>query len=352
MKTSLGMKASLLAGRRRVRGSRAGVVDGAWLVRRRRSAAWHPLRSLLVLAGVPVLVLGLTAGPAAASGGGRVTFYASISGPSGITAGPDGALWFTNTDSDSIGRITTTGTITHYTGTGISNPVGIAAGPDGALWFTNVVNNTIGRITTTGKVTIYTGTGISEPEGITAGPDGALWFTNSGRNTIGRITTTGTVTHYTSASISGPQGIAAGPDGALWFTNGNGNSIGRITTTGTVTTYSDPGISTPQGITAGPDGALWFTNEAGDSIGRITTTVTPKISKLTPTSGAAGASVTIAGLNLSGATAVAFHGTRAAIVSDTATKIVTKVPAGATTGHVSVTTSAGTATSTKIFTVP
>ena len=71
---------------------------------------------------------------------------------------------------------------------GHHNPSGITAGPDGALWFTNA-GNSIGRITTAGVVTNYTGTGISNPSGITAGPDGALWFTNSGNNSIGRITT-------------------------------------------------------------------------------------------------------------------------------------------------------------------
>jgi hypothetical protein len=38
-------------------------------------------------------------------------------------------------------------------------------------------------------------------------------------------------------------------------------------------------------------------------------------------------------------------------MSDTATKIVTQVPAGAATGHLSVTTPAGVATSTATFTV-
>jgi uncharacterized protein (TIGR03437 family) len=87
------------------------------------------------------------------------------------------------------------------------------------------------------------------------------------------------------------------------------------------------------------------------SIGRITTTVTPNIIRFTPTSGAAGTTVTITGQNLSRATQVAFNGTPATIVSDTATQIVTTVPAGATTGHISVTTRAGTATSTRTFTV-
>ena len=41
----------------------------------------------------------------------------------------------------------------HYTGSGIRHPWGIAAGPDGALWFTNDGNDSIGRITTAGTVT-------------------------------------------------------------------------------------------------------------------------------------------------------------------------------------------------------
>ena len=112
-----------------------------------------------------------------------------ISAPYGITAGPDGALWFTNQGKYSIGRITTSETVTHYTGTSISNPGGITVGPDGALWFVNAGNSTIGRITTAGVVTNYTGTGISNPNDITVGPDGALWFVNAGNSTIGRITT-------------------------------------------------------------------------------------------------------------------------------------------------------------------
>ena len=153
------------AGWRRVWASRARPTNGLEPVRRRRSVVRHPLRSLVVLAGVPVLVLGLTAGTAAASGGGNVTIYYGISGPEGITAGPDGALWFTNTGNNSIGRITTAGVVTNYTGTGIDDPQAITAGPDGALWFTNFGNNSIGRITTTGVVTNYTGTGIDATRG-------------------------------------------------------------------------------------------------------------------------------------------------------------------------------------------
>ena len=116
----------------------------------------------------------------------------------------------------------------------IDQPEGMTAGPDGALWFTNAGNNSIGRIITAGAVTNYTDPSIDQPESITTGPDGALWFTNAGNNSIGRVTTTGVVTNYTDPSIDQPESITTGPDGALWFTNAGNNSIGRISTSGAI----------------------------------------------------------------------------------------------------------------------
>jgi virginiamycin B lyase len=204
--------------------------------------------------------------------GGMVSNYSSGLGESfGITAGPDGALWFANDPNSSIGRITTEGVVSNYPNPVQTGPYGITAGPDGALWFANSNKSSIGRITTGGEITNYTGTGILGPLSITAGSDGALWFTNAGNSSIGRITTSGIVSNYTGTGISRPTGIAAGSDGALWFTNEGNNSIGRITTSGVVSNYTGGGISEPFGITAGPDGALWFVNSHNNSIGRITT---------------------------------------------------------------------------------
>jgi virginiamycin B lyase len=197
------------------------------------------------------------------------------SGPEGITAGPDGALWFTESAANKIGRIATSGTITEYpVPTAASDPYGIAAGPDGALWFTEYIGNNIGRITTAGVITEYpVPTANSDPDGITAGPDGALWFTEYSGYNIGRITTTGSITEYpATVSASGPPfQITAGPDGALWFTEYQGHDIGRITTAGVITEFALHSGNTPYDITAGPDGALWFTEPDDNGIGRIAT---------------------------------------------------------------------------------
>src|SRR5580704_2735849 len=66
----------------------------------------------------------------------------------------------------------------------------------------------------------------------------------------------------------------------------------------------------------------------------------PSLTSLTPTSGAVGTSVTIAGTNLGasqGTSTVTFNGTAAAPTSWGATSIVVPVPAAATTGMVVVT---------------
>jgi virginiamycin B lyase len=234
------------------------------------------------ISGVPASIVRMTSS-------GAVTIYSDPGmGPTDITTGPDGALWFTNGTykGGSIGRITTSGVVTYYTGTGITQPGNITAGPDGALWFTNIYTNSqgayasgsIGRITTSGVVSTYTDPSIYFPGDITSGSDGALWFTNL-NGSIGRITTSGVVTHYTVPGTA-VTSITSGPDGALWFVDGDASdsSIGRITTSGVVSTYADPDINGPFAITSGSDGALWFTDysfpflgSSFGSIGRITT---------------------------------------------------------------------------------
>ncbi len=198
--------------------------------------------------------------------------------PVGITAGPDGSLWFTELDGNNIGRITINGAIIEYSvPKANSKPIEITSGPDGNLWFTEESGNNIGRITTTGAITEYAvPTPNSDPEFITAGPDGNLWFTedNINVNNIGRITTTGAMIEYPVPTPNpGLSGITAGPDGNLWFTENAANKIGRISTTGSIIEYSVPtSDSNPLEITAGPDGNLWFTEGSGNNIGRITTT--------------------------------------------------------------------------------
>src|SRR3954471_17183223 len=73
--------------------------------------------------------------------------------PEGITLGPDGNMWFTETAANQIGRIDPKGNITEFVIPQVfSSPVDIIKGADGALWFTEASGfpQGIGRVTTNG----------------------------------------------------------------------------------------------------------------------------------------------------------------------------------------------------------
>jgi streptogramin lyase len=236
-------------------------------------------------AGSDALILAsLTQSAVVPAGAGALGYPPGLGGlgGSGLTAGPDGNLWFTESSANKIGNISPDlATINEIPMSQPAAPFNITTGPDGALWFTEFANQ-IGRATTSGMITESKPPPVQAfPLGITAGPDGNLWFTALGCSTrigcasqtadqIGRVTTSGIVTEFALPNSAAPVDITAGPDGNLWFTEATGNQIGRITPTGTMTTYGT-GItagSGPDGIVTGPDGNLWFTEGAG-RIGRL-----------------------------------------------------------------------------------
>ncbi|MHB1461540.1 MAG: IPT/TIG domain-containing protein [Armatimonadota bacterium] len=119
-------------------------------------------------------------------------------------------------------------------------------------------------------------------------------------------------------------------------------------TTATFTVVNDTSITVkvPTGATTGK---IAVTSPAGTATSATNFIPAPVISSFTPTFGKVGDSVTIAGLNFTGATAVKFNGTTAVFTVVSATSITATVPAGATIGKITVTTPSGTATSATDF---
>jgi virginiamycin B lyase len=107
-----------------------------------------------------------------------------------VTVGPDGNLWWTAMQSNVIWAMNLRGRVVHaYTiPTPNSAPWGIATGRDGALWFTESAGNKIGRVTTRGVFSEYPlPTPWARPQGIARNRDGSLWFVESGADQLGRI---------------------------------------------------------------------------------------------------------------------------------------------------------------------
>jgi IPT/TIG domain len=155
-----------------------------------------------------------------------------------------------------------------------------------------------------------------------------------------------------------PTSGAAGTSVTITGTNFTGATAVRFNgvsdTTFTVVSSTQITAKVPSGATSGP---ITVTTAGGTATSSMSFTVTgalppaPTISSFSPTSGTAGASVTITGTNLTGATAVAFNGTSVVPAATSSTQVTATVPAGATSGPISVTTPGGTATSQTSFTV-
>lgn len=228
----------------------------------------------------------------------------------GLTFGPDGALWFTETVVNSqtrtqtgkIGRMTSAGKITEFSLAG-AIPRFITTGPDGDLWFTESYfgsgasslgpQGKIGRITPKGELQEFAlpspGTDV---QGITTGPDQALWFVEQGIGPqistpivrIGRITPSGTVSEFPVPGTNLlASSIAAGPSQSLWFivqapdpTAQDIPKLGRLSTGGVIQLFPLTPEMFPGDLVAGPDGNVWFTEltRQGPEIGRMTPTGT------------------------------------------------------------------------------
>ena len=213
-----------------------------------------------------------------------------------------------------------------------------------------------GKIVVVGDFTSYNGTPAGRLIRLTAtgNPDASL-ATGGGFDNIarcvavqadGNLVVGGDFTAYNTTPAT--RLIRLKPDGSVnnaatavpgaTFTFAPGNTTTNPLVTSTAGDYS--AVASLNGETSAASNAV-----------QITACPLPVISSFSPTSGPVGTSVTITGTDLDAATSVSFNGTAATILTNTATSITAAVPAGASTGPISVTTSYGTDSSTGDFTV-
>lgn len=197
---------------------------------------------------------------------GAVTGYPVVGSPMRIAASA-GSLWVTVQNPDAILRLGTTGAVlATYALAAHAAPFGITAAADGSLWFTESGSARIGRLTPTGGLSEFPVGG--DPWDIAVGASG-VWFTERAASKIGHLDSTGLglyeVPTPTPAAV--PLGIAVGADGGIWFTEHGAGKVGRldpvlidptthmhVINETLITTSSSP----PTVMLAVPDGTIWF----------------------------------------------------------------------------------------------
>jgi uncharacterized repeat protein (TIGR02543 family) len=157
-----------------------------------------------------------------------------------------------------------------------------------------------------------------------------------------------TLSSFTPAS--GPPGTAVTITGS----NFTGASAVRFNGSSANFTVDSDAQITATVPSAATTGRIEVTNSAGTSSSATNFSVLlpPSITSFTPASGPVGTQVTITGNNFAGATDVTFNGASAATFTvNSNTEIRADVPSGATTGVISATNAAGSASSASVFTV-
>ncbi len=266
------------------------------------------------------------------------------------------------------------------------NPIGrLFQGSNGNFYGTTI-SGTIFEITPAGKLTtLYSFSGGSDGGspygGVIQTANGTIYGTTAygGANSYGtvyKLVGKKLTTLYNFCSLPNCAdgnysygGLIQATDGNLYGTTGNGGpsagTVFKITTQGALTTLysfcSQPGCADGSGpygdLLQATDGNFYGTTFQGGVSGAlgtifsVSTGLGPLIQSVT-SSGKVGAAVTILGMNLTGSTAVNFGFTPATFtVNSTGTAITTSVPAGATTGLISVVTPGGTLASNATFKV-
>jgi streptogramin lyase len=238
--------------------------------------------------------------------------------PGDVTLGPDGAVWFTDTRGNRIGRLDRhSGEISTWDiPTPDSAPVSIEADRSGGIWFLETRANQIGRFDisseTFRELPVYRDAQMylaTRPDHMTLGPDGGIWL--AAYHWIVRFdpqTLESTYTEISAACCTAIpnywtpsfQGITAGRDGKLYLADVEGQGILRIDAAPLNNSYQSmvladgtpnprlgffpvPGTSPlcygcyqPESVrfnamATAADGAIWFSDNDG-IYGRMTTT--------------------------------------------------------------------------------
>src|SRR5580658_9912167 len=208
-------------------------------------------------AGTPSVTVTVTDPSTGASA--SATFTATVRPTSVITEFPvsvesylggitsfDGALWFADEGTSSIGVCTTSGAITEYAGRGTTDaPFAVAPGVNNDLWFVASSQNYVADMNTAGTVISENSppAANSLPFALAAGSDGNMWMVQEAGYVSSIAPGSFAIAQYAVAAGT-LYGIAAGADGNLWFTDSGNNAIRTINpTTHTISSYPIPTAS-------------------------------------------------------------------------------------------------------------
>jgi len=244
--------------------------------------------------------------------------------PSAVAIDSKGDLFVADEKNNLIRKVTLAGVVSTFAGTGHSGaannpdgrqasfngPCGIAIDAQDNLYVTDCYNHQIRKITSTGIVTTYAGSGapgmingaahearFSYPVSVAVDSSGIVYVSDQGNNRIRKIEG-GTVTSFAGSGVEGfansrtgaqaqfhqPAGIANDMLGNVYVADQLNHSIRKITPAGVVTTVAGTGLAgsvnntnalsasfnNPMGITVDEAGNIYVADAGNEQIRKIT----------------------------------------------------------------------------------
>ncbi len=297
----------------------------------RRTGQW---RSEPVPSGVPLAVSGMGIervagiGPAGFGGDGGSATLANLASPSDVTIDNVGNVLIADTENHRIRRVSPSGTISTVAGTGVAGfsgdggdarnaqlrtPRGITVGPRGTIFVSDSGNNRIRAINSFGTIRTIAGGGeaefgtdsgpalqvrLSNPHALAVDRQGNLFIADADNHRVRRLTS-GAITTVAGTgwprfggdggpaqhgSLRFPKGVAVDAAGVIYVADTGNNRIRRIARTGEISTVMGLGVrafsgdgglaaeatlSLPRRVAVAPDGSLYVADYRNDAVRRI-----------------------------------------------------------------------------------
>jgi uncharacterized protein (TIGR03437 family) len=198
----------------------------------------------------------------------------AISSPYGVAVDSAGNLYFSDTRNNIVRRVSSTGTMTRFAGTGaagyrgdgepavnawIRTPTGVAVDAAGNVYFSDTANNRVRKVLTNGQIGTFAGTGQASYAG-----DGGL---------------------ATEAALWGPTALALDSAGNLYIADTFNHCIRKVDTLGVITTVAGDGLpgfsgdggpatkarlNTPRGVSVDAAGNIWIADTYNNRIRVVT----------------------------------------------------------------------------------
>lgn len=256
---------------------------------------------------------------------------AQLSSPTSVAVDAAGNLYIADSANFRIRRVTPSGTITTWAGSGVAgyggdgatalgarfrSPRRIAAAADGTLYIADTDDHRVRRVSPTGVISTYAGTGnagfsgdggqaasalLESPGALAVDSAGNLYIADLGNIRVRRVTPAGVISRYAgngnfvstgdggqaiNAGLAGISSLAVDSAGNLYIGETSSGRIRRVTPAGIITTIAGTGTTGYTGD-GGPATAARLGSIQGlavDSLGNILIADTDnrRIRRITP----------------------------------------------------------------------